>query len=176
MSSQRDPSAVRFEGDLSHTQRSSILKFANIILRGKGLYAKSTGSRLEITEVSFYEREEDKKPQVRMIFELDVDEDMLNSANMVHGGCSMFLIDVCSSIALVSLGIATNRDTRLVSQAITTVFHAPATTGAKLRIINTTVSFGARTVTARTEIWDTTNRRLVASGVHNQMQPSAPKL
>lgn len=122
---------------------------------------------------------------------------MLNSGSMVHGGCSMFLIDVyvslldvtagvrsfvlsslfrsCSSIALVSLGIATNRDTRLVSQAITTVFHAPATTcvvpvqlpafcarvkhdlayhhrGAKLRIINTTVSFGARTVTARTEV------------------------
>lgn len=74
MSSERDPSAVRFEGDLSPKQRSSILKFADIILRGKGLYAKSTGSRLEITEVSVYEREEDKKTQVRMVFELDVDE------------------------------------------------------------------------------------------------------
>ncbi|OJT14950.1 hypothetical protein TRAPUB_8520 [Trametes pubescens] len=74
MSSERDPSAVRFEGDLSPKQRSSILKFADIILRGKGLFAKSTGSRLEITEVSLYEREEDKKTQVRMVFELDVDQ------------------------------------------------------------------------------------------------------
>ncbi|OJT09689.1 hypothetical protein TRAPUB_13829 [Trametes pubescens] len=94
MSSERDPSAVRFEGDLTPKQRSAILKFADIILRGKGLFAKSTGSRLEITEVSLYEREEDKKTQVRMVFELDIDEDMLNSGNMVHGGCSMFLIDV----------------------------------------------------------------------------------
>lgn len=79
---------------------------------------------------------------------------MLNSGDNVHGGCSMFLIDVCvpcssylalqahsraravvlrllpyrrcSFITLYALGIATDRKTRLVSQAITVVFHAPA--------------------------------------------------
>ena len=69
---------------------------------------------------------------------------MLNAGWNLHGGCTMFMIDVyvhrgwtvrrcqrsrhrCSSITLLVLGIA--RDTRvdLVSQAITTVFHAPAT-------------------------------------------------
>lgn len=79
---------------------------------------------------------------------------MLNSGDNVHGGCSMFLIDVCvpsvnlssatvslarprhrpashrscSFIALYALGIATDRKTRLVSQALTAVFHAPAKT------------------------------------------------
>ncbi|KAI0636375.1 HotDog domain-containing protein [Trametes polyzona] len=170
--------AVRFGGstELSPKQREAIVKFADVILRGRGQFAKPTGSRLQMTEVTVYEREEDGKTQVRMVFEIDVGEDMLNSGNMMHGGCSMFLIDVCSSIALVALGIVTSRNSYLVSQAITTVFHAPATTGARLSIVNNTVSFGARTVTARTEIWDTTNRRLVATGVHNQMQPSAPKL
>ncbi|KAI0373161.1 hypothetical protein BV20DRAFT_938327 [Pilatotrama ljubarskyi] len=189
--------SVRFEGDLSPKQRSAILNFAEIILRGRGQFAQPTGSRLEMSEVAVYEREEDGKTQVRMVFEIDMGEDMLNSGGNMHGGCSMYLIDVyvpsgpfwvrpkllsrrahcsCSSIALVALGIATHRYANFVSQAITTVFHAPATLGARLRIVNNTVSFGARTVSARTEIWDTTNRRLVATGIHNQMQPSTPKL
>ncbi|KAL1936956.1 hypothetical protein VTO73DRAFT_3257 [Trametes versicolor] len=176
MNSDRDQSAIHFEGNLSPEQRSAILVFADRILRGRGRFAKSTGSRLEVTEVSLYEREEDKKTQMRMVFEVDVNEDMLNSGDTVHGGCSMFLIDVCSFITLYALGIATDRKMRLVSQALTTVFHAPAKTGAELRIIDTTVAFGARTVTARTEIWDTTHRRLVASGVNSQMQPSVAKL
>ncbi|KAI0355122.1 hypothetical protein OH77DRAFT_1480492 [Trametes cingulata] len=174
--SSKGEDTVRFEGDFSAKQRSAILKFADIILRGRGQFAQPTGSRLEMTEVAVYQRKEDDKTQIRMVFEIDMGEDMLNSAANLHGGCSMYMIDVCSSIALVALGIATHRYANFVSQAITTVFHAPATLGARLSIVNNTISFGARTVSARTEIWDTTNRRLVATGIHNQMQPSAPKL
>ncbi|KAI8982951.1 hypothetical protein BD414DRAFT_419242 [Trametes punicea] len=163
-------------GDLSEDRRAAILNFADVILRGRGQYAQATGSRLEMTEVEVYERQEDGRTQVRMTFEIDMGEDMLNSAGNMHGGCTMFLIDVCSSIALVALGIAIGRYANFVSQAITTVFHAPATLGSRLRIVNNTVSFGVRTVSARTEIWDMTNKRLVATGIHNQMQPSTPKL
>lgn len=74
MSSERDQSAIRFEGNLSPEMRSSILVFADRVVRGRGRFAKSTGSRLEITEVSLYEREEDKKTQMRMVFEVDVNE------------------------------------------------------------------------------------------------------
>ncbi|KAH9884120.1 hypothetical protein C8Q73DRAFT_363739 [Cubamyces lactineus] len=167
----------RFLGqDLSDSQREGILKFADFIVRGKGPFAQTVGSRLEMTEVAVFEREEDGKTQMRMVFEIDVTREMLNSGDKMHGGCTMFLIDVCSSVALVALGIATHKYANFVSQAISTVFHAPATEGTRLRIVNNTVSFGARTVLARVEIWDATNRRLVATGVHNQMPPSAPKL
>ncbi|KAH9848929.1 hypothetical protein C2E23DRAFT_842157 [Lenzites betulinus] len=163
--------------DLSPKQRAGILKYLNILLHADGgKFAQSVASRLEMTEFEVYKREEDGKTQVRAVFEGVVSEDMLNAAENMHGGCSMYLIDICSSIALVALSITLHNDARFVSQAIHTVFHAPAKIGAKLRIVNNTISFGARTVSARTEIWDMTNRRLVASGLHNQMQPSAPKL
>ncbi|KAI0771091.1 HotDog domain-containing protein [Trametes elegans] len=171
---QRSP--TRFIGDLSDEQRDSILKYADIILRGRGQYSQAVGSRLELTEVELYERERDGKTHIRMVFEIDTEEDMLNGLWNLHGGCTMFFVDVCSSIALASLALATNRKAGFVSQAINTVFHAPATVGARLSIVNHTIALGSRTVSARTEIWDTTNGRLVATGTHNQMEPSAPKL
>ncbi len=75
----------------------------------------------------------------------------------------------CSSVALLILGIARDTRVNLVSQAITTVFHAPAAVyvqplrldgsrlillsrGARLRIVNKTTSFGSRTVSARVEV------------------------
>ncbi|KAI9065054.1 hypothetical protein FKP32DRAFT_1534553, partial [Trametes sanguinea] len=153
-----------------------ILKFAGIIIRRDAdKFAQPTASRLDMTEVAVFERAEDGKTQARVVFEIDLGPDMLNPAGNMHGGCTMFLIDVCSSIALVALAVAKRSNVRFVSQSLTTVFHAPAMGDARLRIVNDTVSFGARTVSARTEIWDITNKRLVATGVHNQMEPSPPK-
>ncbi|KAI1786935.1 HotDog domain-containing protein [Ganoderma leucocontextum] len=169
-------SPVKFTGNFTPEQQARVLWVTDAILRGRSDFAKTTGSRLELSEVSAYERPEDGKMHAEVVFEIDMDEDMLNAGGNLHGGCTMFLIDVCSSIALLALGIARDARVELVSQAITTVFHAPATVGTRLRIVNKTTSFGARTVSGRTEIWDTTNRRLVATGIHNQMAPSQPKL
>ncbi|KAI0690931.1 hypothetical protein C8T65DRAFT_671071 [Cerioporus squamosus] len=167
---------TRFSDNLNSKQREDIVDFADTILRGPGEFAKPTGSRLELCEVSAYERPEDGKMHAEVVFEIDMAEDMLNSAKHMHGGCAMFMIDVCSSIALVALSIALNKRAYLVSQSLTTVWHSPAMLGARLRITNKTTAFGARTVSARTEIWDLTNRRLVATGIHSQMPPSQPKL
>ncbi|KAJ7839312.1 hypothetical protein B0H13DRAFT_1454238, partial [Mycena leptocephala] len=49
--------------------------------------------------------------------------------------------------------------------------HSPATVGETLRIVNTTMTVGARALSARTEIWNATKHRLVASGVHIKMKP-----
>ncbi|RDX49766.1 hypothetical protein K466DRAFT_542333 [Polyporus arcularius HHB13444] len=172
----RARSTTRFSDNLTSKQREEIVDFAEIILRGRGEFAKPTGSRLELCEVLTYERPEDGKMHAEVVFEIDMAEDMLNSARHMHGGCAMFMVDVCSSIALVALSIAMNKRVFLVSQSLTTVFHSPALLGARLRITNKTTAFGARTVSARTEIWDVTNRRLIATGIHNQMPPSQPKL
>ncbi|THG97003.1 hypothetical protein EW026_g4925 [Hermanssonia centrifuga] len=48
--------------------------------------------------------------------------------------------------------------------------------GCRLKIVNTTMALGGRVMTARAEIYDITHNRLVASGVHIKMPPSAPKL
>ncbi|KAI0747405.1 hypothetical protein C8Q74DRAFT_1312527 [Fomes fomentarius] len=169
-------SSTRWSDNISTEQRESIINYAKFILRGPGEFAKPVGSRLELTEVSAYERAEDGRLHADVVFEIDTALDMTNSGRNVHGGCTMFMIDVCSSIALVALSIAMKKPVYFVSQALTTVFHSPATVDSRLRIVNKTTAFGARTVSARTEIWDLTNRRLVATGIHNQMQPSQPKL
>ncbi|KAI0748769.1 hypothetical protein C8Q80DRAFT_1173548 [Daedaleopsis nitida] len=165
-----------FSDSLSVQQRKAIQDYTEVILRGSGEFAKSVGSRLELREVSVFERPEDGKLHAEVVFELDGSYDMSNSARNVHGGCIMFLIDVCSSITLVALSIAMKKEGYYVSQALTTVFHSPAPPDARLRITNKTTSFGTRTVSARIEVWDLTNRRLVATAVHNQMHPSQPKL
>ncbi|KAJ3007611.1 hypothetical protein NUW54_g3485 [Trametes sanguinea] len=129
--------STRFVGnELSEDQRAAILKFAGIIIRRKAdKFAQPTASRLDMTEVAVFERAEDGKTQARVVFEIDLGPDMLNPAGNMHGGCTMFLIDVCSSIALVALAVAKRSNARFVSQSLTTVFHAPATSGKTSRAI-----------------------------------------
>ncbi|KAJ2923168.1 hypothetical protein H1R20_g13924, partial [Candolleomyces eurysporus] len=47
--------------------------------------------------------------------------------------------------------------------------------GDRIRIVNQTITVGARAHSVRTEIWNVTHHRLVSSGTHIKMQPSTPK-
>ncbi|KAJ7353557.1 HotDog domain-containing protein [Mycena albidolilacea] len=116
--------------------------------------------------------EEPLKKEGKVVCELTVTEEMLNGGGNVHGGCSAFLIDICSTLCLMAF----NSEINTVSQSLNIVYHSPATLGETLRIVNTTMTVGARAMSARTEIWNATKHRLVASGVHIKMQPSAAKL
>nr|VWO95263.1 Cytochrome P450 monooxygenase AKT7 (EC (AK-toxin biosynthesis protein 7) [Ganoderma boninense] len=147
------PSPVKFTGSLTPEQRARVLKLTDLILRGRGSFAKGIGSRLELVDVSVYERHEDGKMHAEVAFEIDVDE---GNHNRVPRACCHVR--------------------RTTSSRFTESPLDNPPRGARLRIVNKTVSFGARTVSVRTEIWDTTNRRLVATGIHNQMTPSEPKL
>ncbi|KAJ7631963.1 HotDog domain-containing protein [Mycena polygramma] len=115
--------------------------------------------------------EEPQKKEARVVCEIDVTEDMLNDGGNIHGACSAFLIDMCSSACLMVFQRGMH-----VSQTLNIVYHSPAVLGEKLRIINTTMTVGTRVMTVRTEIWNATQYRLVASGVHVKMRPSVPKL
>ncbi|KAJ7482300.1 HotDog domain-containing protein [Mycena galericulata] len=134
-------------------------------------FGDSIIQRLVVTHASLEAKaDEPLKKEGRVVCELEVTEDMLNGGGNVHGGCSAFLIDMCSHLALIVYqpgGIH-------VSQSLNIVYHSPATLGEKLRIVNTTLTVGARALSARTEIWNATQHRLVASGVHIKMQPSPP--
>ncbi|PFH46565.1 hypothetical protein AMATHDRAFT_154507 [Amanita thiersii Skay4041] len=143
----------------------------------KGLFSSSIVNRMVVTEVSIIEKsEEPLKKEGRVVCELETKEDMLNGGGAIHGGCSAFLIDICSTLAIMTLSMAnTGGPLDTVSQSLNIVYHSPAVSGDKLRIVNSTMTLGARAVSARTEIWNDTHRRLVASGTHVKMQPSKPK-
>ncbi|KAF9553277.1 hypothetical protein CPC08DRAFT_673420 [Agrocybe pediades] len=141
-------------------------------------FGESIQKRLRVTEISIIKKaEEEKKTEGRVVVELEVGEDMLNGGGNIHGGCSAYLVDVCSTLALIALGIAnTGELSPSVSQSLNIVYHSPAKLGDKLRLVNTTLTLGARALSARTEIWNVTHHRLVVSGTHIKMNPSpAPR-
>ncbi|KAJ8088916.1 hypothetical protein PM082_014162 [Marasmius tenuissimus] len=129
--------------------------------------------RMVVTEVSVLKSSEEPSKDVgRVVCELEVAKDMVNRASNLHGGCSAYLVDICSSLALIALSMVKGGFVNHVSQSINMVYHSPAAVGDKLRIVSTTMTMGSRTVSARTEIWNATHHRLVVSGVHIKMQPS----
>ncbi|KAI5893166.1 uncharacterized protein SCHCODRAFT_02621034 [Schizophyllum commune H4-8] len=140
-------------------------------------FAASVGARISVDEVSILKKaEEPTREEARLVCSLEVTEDMLNGAGSMHGGCSAYLIDFCSSLALSAHSAhAYGSPVFMVSQALNVVYHSPAVLGDRIRIVNTSIALGARASSARTEIWNDTHHRLVASGVHIKMQPSPPK-
>ncbi|KZT06488.1 uncharacterized protein LAESUDRAFT_725935 [Laetiporus sulphureus 93-53] len=149
-------------------------RFARVLpeFTRKDDFADSVIMNLKITELTVFERPEDGKTQARVVCEITVKKDMANAYDMMHGGCAAYLIDMCSTLALSLLGIVTDGNIESVSQALSTTYHAGAPRGARLRIISETTAAGKRTETARSQIWNVTNRRLIASGVHTKMRPT----
>ncbi|KAI0352970.1 hypothetical protein OH77DRAFT_648686 [Trametes cingulata] len=174
MPDSRETTVPVFTGDIPPRVQEEIRDFSQVVMQ-RGAFARSTGSSLVLKDVSVFKREKDGKLHARVTYETVVHEEMLNIGGSMHGGCAVYMIDICSSMALAVLGMVTEKPWNFVSQALNTTFHAPVPLGAKIQIVNTTVSFGSRTVSAITEIWDVTNKRLCVTGVHNKMKPSEPK-
>jgi len=141
------------------------------------IFGESIQKRMAVVEISLNKKvEEERKLEARVVVELDVTQDMLNGGGNIHGGCSAFIVDLCSSFALIALNLESSGDPSLsVSQSLNIIYHSPAQLGDKLRIVNTTLTIGARAHSARTEIWNVTHHRLVVSGTHIKMAPSLPK-
>jgi len=113
----------------------------------------------------------------RVVLELIVDEDMLNILGSMHGGCSAYLVDICTTMAISAFRHSSMDGNRglNVSQTLNIIYHSPAALDDKLRIVNTTMTVGGRAMSARCEIWNETHHRLVVTGSHLMMRPSAPK-
>ncbi|KAJ3763012.1 hypothetical protein EV360DRAFT_34454 [Lentinula raphanica] len=167
----------------SHNQQQKL--FASSIMDSMVLVDVSIGSMAE----------EPSRLEGKVVIQIVVNEDMLNLANTVHGGCLAYFVDFCSSMALVALDLHNSDDYAVsVSQALNVVFHSPAAlrvhrlcvicslpdsvsprSGETIRIVNTSVSSGGRSATGRTEIWNENHKRIMASGTHIKMMPSNPK-
>ncbi|KAG5719673.1 hypothetical protein E4T56_gene2060 [Termitomyces sp. T112] len=135
------------------------LKWLAVFRSREVSFAKSIAHRIKVVEVSVVKNPDDRhRIEGKVVFEIDVTEDMLNESGSMHEGCAVFLIDETSVCSLATLNVTEKRDFEVgVSQFINTVFHNPAKLGTKLRII-----------------WDAANHQLVASGVQLSMVPSRP--
>ncbi|KAF9261911.1 hypothetical protein L218DRAFT_466071 [Marasmius fiardii PR-910] len=136
-------------------------------------YSREVAKRMVVTEISILNHPEEPSKKIgRVVFESEVKEDMINRSRTMHGGCTAFLVDVCSSMAFIILAMSNGADFNLTTLSLNVAYHSPAVVGDKLRIVNTTITTGSRARSARTEVWNDTNHRLVASGVHIKMPPS----
>ncbi|KAK0491592.1 hypothetical protein IW261DRAFT_97845 [Armillaria novae-zelandiae] len=138
-------------------------------------------SRLSISHVALDASPEQRaRDQSKIVCSLAVTEDMLDTMpGTLHGSCSAFMVDTCSSLGLIAYVLckttACNWDKiYTISQTLDVVYHSPALLGDELKVVSTSMSIGARTVSIRTELWNTTRQSLVASGVHLKMLPSLP--
>ncbi|THU89430.1 hypothetical protein K435DRAFT_761110 [Dendrothele bispora CBS 962.96] len=132
--------------------------------------------RIKITEVSVEKNAlEPKKFTGKVVCEMDVERDMINPDGVLQGGCTAFLADMCTNLSLLALAGHTGGEQNSTSQALNVIYHAPSLLGDRLRIVSTTISLGARTMSARVEMWSMKYHRLIASAVHMKMLPSAPQ-
>jgi len=142
-------------------------------------FARGVGDRFVLREISYIEKaEEPERMEGRTVIGITVGSDMVNFLGSMHGGCTAYLIDICTSLALTAFEMSEGGEPGLpsVSQALNIVYHSPAKLGDELRIVNTTIAVGSRAMSARCEIWNETHHRQVASGIHTKMRPSPPKL
>ncbi|KAH9972975.1 HotDog domain-containing protein [Lactifluus volemus] len=161
----------RIDGNLPPEVKQTIHKVLSQVMSKSTLFGASIGERVVITEASIVPKaEESSKTEVRIVCETTVQEDMLNPGGSLHGACAAFLVDICTTLVFLAAARFPG-----VSVSMDIVYHAPAAPGAKLRIVNTALTVGARIMSARTEIWDDTTKRLCVTGIHVKMEPSLPK-
>ncbi|KDQ64055.1 hypothetical protein JAAARDRAFT_144471 [Jaapia argillacea MUCL 33604] len=168
--------ASKIPGSASPEVKLLTSEWLTFISGSQTSFASSIANRLVLTAVDIRKKEEEQgREECRVVCEIGVAPDMLNGAGSIHGGCSAFLVDTCSSLPIAGLRKHKNNLVNMaVSQSINMVYHSPATEGDHLRIVSTTITVGARVMSSRCEIWNQTHHRLVASGVHIKMEPSAP--
>lgn len=176
--SESDQQAKDVGGNASQDTKAYITRMLSTLSTSRKSFAVDIGGRLVVTDISILKKsEEPSKLEGRVVCEITVDEDMINFGGNLHGGCSAYLVDVCTSLPIAALSSASGGQSwGGVSQALDVVFHSPASVGDRLRIVSTTMTLGSRSMTARCEIWNASKHRLVASGVHIKMEPSQPKL
>ncbi|KAG7447755.1 uncharacterized protein BT62DRAFT_891764 [Guyanagaster necrorhizus] len=146
-------------------------------------FAHEVLSRLSISHVSLDASPEQRtRDRFKVVCSLTVTEDMLDATpGNMHGGCSAFIIDTCSSLGLVAYVLCKTTTScdwvqlYTISQTLDVMYHSSAFLGDGLEIVSTGVSVGARAMSIRTEIWNTTRQCIVASGVHLKMLPSSSR-
>ncbi|KAG8915567.1 hypothetical protein FRC03_007086 [Tulasnella sp. 419] len=172
----RYPDVHSIPGSASLEEKQVLVGAMIAWMRKASWFAGTIGQRLKITRVDIVPSPDgnEKRKNASVECEIVVEEDMVNAFGTVHGGCSGFLVDVCSTLPLIVLSDA-KWGSGGISQGLNVVFHAPALAGSLLHIKACSVAVGGRSATARCEIWDKKRQLLIASGTnikstHNGLQ------
>ncbi|PPQ68625.1 hypothetical protein CVT25_005535 [Psilocybe cyanescens] len=147
------------------------------IFRNKGTgFGGNISARIKVVDVSVVPNPDDPlKMEGKVTCEIEVTPDMCSSGGTLNQGCIVYLIDECSTLAMVIINAHTGLNTPPgVSQTINTYFHFPAVVSTKLRIVSASLASGEETNTGKCEVWDKNNHRLVATGIQQTMSPSKP--
>jgi len=145
--------------------------------KGKGFIGPIV-SRVKVTDVSILPSTDDPlKLEGKVTCEIDVTPDMCDEQGLLAQGCLVTLFDEGSNMSMIVATAAAGRHPFSgVSQTINMYFHASAVAGVKLRLVHFSIASDSQIKSGRSEIWDATNRRLVASGTQLSIPPSVPKL
>ncbi|KAJ7634377.1 hypothetical protein FB45DRAFT_908711 [Roridomyces roridus] len=142
----------------------------------KCFYGLSSGRKV-VTEVSLDADPLREGQVLTLVCELDIaEESLLDRHGKLANAFIFSVLDETVSSAVTALGYATGGSGICgVSQSLNTVFYNTVDLGAKLRFINTTLTATPETTACRCEVWDLTQRRLVATGVFIGMPSSSPR-
>ncbi|KAG8996789.1 hypothetical protein FRB90_012638 [Tulasnella sp. 427] len=161
------------EGSASDAEKQVLITALVNWMRKASWFAGTIGQRLKVVRVDTTCSPDGnrKKKTAEVVCEVVVEEDMINAFGTLHGGCSGFLIDVCTTLPLIVLS-----DEKWgaggITQGLNVVFHSPALAGSTLQIKSGSVAVGGRSATARCEIWDKKRQTLIASGTNIKMSHS----
>ncbi|KAF8204566.1 hypothetical protein BJ912DRAFT_938738 [Pholiota molesta] len=142
---------------------------------GYATFCSTPRRGVRIQEVSLEPSIDDpQKTCTKMVVEMEVTPDMCNVQGILDRGCMYGLIDEGSAIALHLMRLTEGAEDRIsVSQTLNVVFYQPVPSiGAKLKIINRSLSTGRDSGSCNSEIWNGDQHRRVASGTQVQMMPS----
>ena len=100
----------------------------------------------------------------RCVHTLTVEASHTNMMGSLHGGCSMTLVDICSTVAMMTIVAPPS-----VSVDLSTQFASGASVGDVLRIVSTVDRKGRTLCFTRVQIFnDSTGGKLVAQGLHTK--------
>jgi len=145
---------------------------ANILAYFLGGFASDIGSRIKLVRIDVWKKEGGRM-EARAVCEIEVTKDMANVYGIMHGACGAYLVDGCSTLPLVVIGLATNSNRTGVSQTLNLVYHSGARVGTKLSIVSTSITALGRVMASRCEIYDKATERILVSAVHTKVDPGA---
>ncbi|GAA5924089.1 PaaI family thioesterase [Sporobolomyces koalae] len=110
--------------------------------------------------------------QSTVTLSITVTEDMCNPLGNLHGGCGAWLVDHCSSFALLALaGDGERWTTSGVSTNLNLNYLKAAPIGTRLKIVTEVLNFGRVTSLLETKIFNAETNQLLTVGWHTKQDP-----
>ncbi|KDQ64059.1 hypothetical protein JAAARDRAFT_27688 [Jaapia argillacea MUCL 33604] len=172
-------SPVNVDAIKSNMKREDKELLGNVLahfLVGEGgeTYGDTVGRRIRLEEVWVRGGGgEGEGEEAESVCEIVVTRDMTNVYGTLHSVCAAYLLDVCSSIPLLAMGISKGLDYMSVSQNLNLVWHGSVGVGETLKVVGRSVSVGGRVMTCRCEMYEKRTGRILASALHTKVRPGS---